>query len=205
METPFNLYLLSPEQHFEHEARIVMQLLNLGLEAYHLRKPGWSLEETRSFMASLSNEFHHKVVLHSHFNLGEEFNIKGIHLNENNKKLISEVKDIRIISASFHGIADIKKNLFPFEYAFLSPIFDSISKVGYNSNFDLKMLALDLSALNKQNQLPKIIALGGINAQNIHLVGEMGFAGAALLGAVWQSENPVKAFLEIQSTINATS
>ena len=204
MRTPFSLYLVSPEQHFETERTVVLELLNGGLEAYHLRKPDWSVGIMRAWLQSVPVNLHGKIILHSHFALSKEFGILGIHLNENNRKLISELGDYRIISTSFHSLKDITENSFSYDYVFLSPIFDSISKAGYTSNFDLNGLAIDLADLSTKT-VPPIVALGGISAKNIQLIQKSGFSGAALLGAIWQSENPVKAFLEIQSIINTSS
>jgi thiamine-phosphate pyrophosphorylase len=204
MRTPFSLYLISPEQHFESETEVVIELLTNGLTAYHLRKPAWGFEMMRAWLQSMPANLHGKIILHSHFELGKEFAIGGIHLNQSNRRLISELGDYRIISGSFHSLADIKENGFPYEYVFLSPIFDSISKVGYNSNFDMNTLAVELADRGTKTT-PPIIALGGVSAENIQPIQKSGFSGAALLGTVWQSENPVKAFLEIQSIVNSNS
>ena len=98
---------------------------------------------------------------------------------------------------------DYKKVTNPYEYIFLSPIFDSISKVGYKGNFDLKLLRENLCKMKQENpSMPKVIGLGGITAQNMSLIVSAGFDGLALLGAIWQSQNPPKAFSEIQTMVS---
>jgi len=201
METPFSLYLLSPEQFYPDEMKIVTQLFNLGLEVYHVRKPSLSLKETRSLLQSLPADFHKRIVLHAHFSLANEFNLKGIHLNETNKKFIAELAGYNIVSSSFHSLATISQNQYPYQYIFLSPVFDSISKPGYSANFELSSLKTNLTLLKQTNPTPHIIALGGVNSENISLVRQTGFSGAALLGAVWQSVDPVRTFSEIQSAV----
>ena len=68
------------------------------------------------------------------------------------------------------------------DYVFLSPIFDSISKVGYHAAFapDLLNRAAEEKIIDR-----KVIALGGINAENIELVKQWNFGGVALLGDIW--------------------
>ena len=44
----------------------------------------------------------------------------------------------------------------------------------------------------------KIIALGGIDEDKIDMVNDSGFSGIALLGAIWQNENPVGKFKRIK-------
>jgi thiamine-phosphate pyrophosphorylase len=202
MTASFELLLISSEQDLKSETKTLVELFNLGLSTFHLRKPGWLADEMEQWLTSLPKEFHNRVVLHSHFELAEKFGLKGIHLNEKNKSLVSQLNRHKIISASFHSLEDLKANTFPYEHVFLSPIFDSISKVGYKSNFDLKLLKEGLREMKEQNPaLPKVIGLGGIHALNISQLKEAGFSGAALLGSVWESENPVRTFSEIQELI----
>lgn len=65
----------------------------------------------------------------------------------------------------------------------MSPIFDSISKVGYHAAFSptlLKQAAIE-NVIDE-----KVIALGGITANNISLVKEWHFGGVAFLGDIWK-------------------
>ncbi|HXD94336.1 MAG TPA: thiamine phosphate synthase, partial [Bacteroidia bacterium] len=78
-----------------------------------------------------------------------------------------------------------------YEYVFLSPVFDSISKTGYKSNFDLE----NLKPFLKKHK--NVIALGGVNTKNIELIKQVGFSGAAFIGAVWQNKNPAKSYKEL--------
>jgi thiamine-phosphate pyrophosphorylase len=97
----------------------------------------------------------------------------------------------------FHSVEELEANGKNFVYAFLSPVFDSISKPGYKSNFDLPALSPALHAMKNKGQ--KIIALGGIDVNKIETVRKAGFSGVGLLGSIWQSENPVATFKQIQS------
>ena len=198
MRGPFHIFLISPDAHFEDEAKIVARLFGLGLETYHLRKPSFTEDELRSFLIALPPEFHNRIVIHSHFELSLEFDLKGIHLNEANKERIGHLSHYKVISGSFHSLPDLKENTVPYQYVFLSPVFDSISKAGYASNFDLAQLAAELS-LPSAKLLPEIIALGGINAENLPLIRQTGFAGVAVLGAVWLQQDPVQEFLYLQA------
>ena len=198
----FDLILISPEQDLKDEMAVLVELFHLGLKVYDLRKADWSFEKTQQWVSQIPQDFHNRVVLHNHFDLAKNFGLKGIHLSEKNKLNARQLSNCKIVSASFHSLEDLKANTFPYEYVFLSPIFDSISKAGYKGNFDLKLLGEDLREMKQQDpSLPKVIALGGINAQNILSLKLAGFEGAGLLGSVWQNENPVKAFLEIQNLI----
>jgi thiamine-phosphate pyrophosphorylase len=72
------------------------------------------------------------------------------------------------------------------DYVFLSPIFDSISKVGYQSSYTTDELtrARDEGVIDRN-----VIAMGGISLDRIPQVAELGFGGVALLGDVWSRAN----------------
>ncbi|MCL2260086.1 MAG: thiamine phosphate synthase [Fibromonadales bacterium] len=82
------------------------------------------------------------------------------------------------------------------EICFLSPIFDSISKQGYKAKYSKEELREGIAAWKKKHS-QKLFALGGVEASNIAELAELGFDGAAVLGAVWYSSDPVGALEEI--------
>jgi len=108
----------------------------------------------------------------------------------------------KVYSTSVHYLPDILDLPACFRYVFYSPVFPSISKPGYNPPTDLVTLKQDLEALKgRKAKLPQIIALGGIQAENVKEVKDAGFNGAALMGALWQADDPVRAFNEIKKAL----
>ena len=85
------------------------------------------------------------------------------------------------ISKSCHSLKEIQ-NISNFNYVFLSPIFDSISKTGYTQAFSRTEL---LQAKNAGIINEKIIALGGITPENMLQITDYGFGGIAILGGLW--------------------
>ena len=83
------------------------------------------------------------------------------------------------------------------EYAFLSPIFDSISKAGYKSKFDLHELK-NSPLLARRGVGGEVFALGGIDEHKIDICRQLGFAGVAVLGTIWNNKNPIEKFLRIK-------
>ena len=73
------------------------------------------------------------------------------------------------------------------DYLFLSPLFDSISKSGYRAAFTDGELR-DAAARGLLGE--RVVALGGIRPELLPRVRELGFGGAALLGAVWRDASP---------------
>lgn len=193
----FELVVITSEKDFPKEAEVICNLFTKGLKTLHIRKPNASLNELRDYISNIPKPFHKRIVIHSHYQLAKEFKLKGIHLTEKARKVKFRANDLKIVSASFHSTTDILKSRRKYEYVFLSPVFDSISKQGYTSNFTNDELTLFLKK-TKQH----VIALGGISDKNIQAVKKLNFSGTAALGYIWESKNPLerykKLFLKIK-------
>lgn len=179
------------------EQAIIKQLFDEGLEIFHIRKKEFSENEMRTFIEQIPQKYLSKIVLHSHYHLSEQYNLKGIHVPINFKNVASN----GTLSVSFHSMDEVEKFENKFDYGFLSPVFDSISKEGYKSKFnfsELKTYLVKRKVSNNGTSNSLLIALGGIDEDKIEKVKELGFSGIALLGAIWQSENPVKKFKRIK-------
>lgn len=179
------LIVFTPENIFDYESNIINKLFELELETLHLRKPNLNLYDYRAIIQNISTDFHKRIVIHNHFELANEFEIKGIHLKKSNINNLLYFKDINfnLISYSCHNLNEILEQKQNFQYLFLSPIFDSISKENYPS----KISGNELFLFKNANIIDeKIIALGGINEHNIEKIYSLGFGGAAILGAIWK-------------------
>jgi len=64
-----------------------------------------------------------------------------------------------------HDLQQLDVEYGALDYAFLSPIFDSISKAGYEAAFDLDNLTTSIAACN----IP-LVALGGKGVHTPHIV-----------------------------------
>jgi len=178
------LIVISSEAFFEGETAIVNTLFENGLIQFHLRKPGASKEQIADYIEAINPERRKNISLHGWHELWTVYNVGGIHYPEMERKATSihtlslwRTKGLRL-STSVHTIAEAKALDPVFEYCFLSPVFNSISKPGYPSGFD--------GSLSVMNNAVATIALGGVTNKNIMIVKEMEFAGAALLGHLWQ-------------------
>jgi len=112
--------------------------------------------------------------------------------------LLEQFPKLRL-SSSFHTLSDLENAPKIYDYTFISPVFDSISRPHYKAGFSPEEIIEMLS--NARN---KVFALGGICSQQIPEIVDMGFDGAGMLGAIWYSKNPIKE-LEKTMTIIAAS
>jgi thiamine-phosphate pyrophosphorylase len=187
----FKLIVITPEKNHPKEFELITSLFENGLQALHVRKPQASENKLRDYLKKIPKKFYKRLVIHSHYKLAKEFKLKGVHLTEKAKKTKRINPSLKIISTSFHTTTDISKGRRKYQYVFLSPVFDSISKTGYKSNFDLE----NLEPFLKKHK--NVIALGGVNTKNIKKVKEVGFNGAAVIGTIWQSKSPTKSYKEL--------
>ena len=172
--------ITSPE-FLSGEAIFIDKLFLQGLDLLHIRKPDAPLEAYKRLLLQIPKQWYSRIVLHEHFALAEEFGLHGIHLNRRCSQVPNSFRGS--ISCSCHTLEEVKKQKNSKDYVFLSPIFDSISKVGYHAAFSptsLKQAAIE-NVIDE-----KVIALGGITANNILLVKEWHFGGVAFLGDIWK-------------------
>ncbi|MGN6647867.1 MAG: thiamine phosphate synthase [Cytophaga sp.] len=189
----FNIIVFTPEENHPHEAAILHALVRAYNITIHVRKPDFTEEAYRSYLTDYASILSH-MVLHEHHDLAKEFAVKGVHLKERDRNDAKEIDpDVKVISTSLHNIADAANLSIPFEYIFFSPLFKSISKKNYGINNTAATLSQMVSDLKNKTTIP-VVGLGGITGENIALVKNSGFDGAAILGAVWESEKPVEAF-----------
>lgn len=184
------------------EASLINQLFDEGLQLLHLRKPDSSSQELVLLLQEIKPEYYSKIALHSHHYIAKSFGIKRLHYTEASRKQltdfnIAEQSADNIITTSVHSIEEYNQLPEAFSYAFLSPVFDSISKSDYKAQtFDL----------NEREQSPiKLIALGGINETNCTDALQMGFDGIAMLGSIWNSENKTESFITIKNKLSQIS
>lgn len=163
-----------------HEATAVAALLDCGWDRVHLRHPGASRRDMINLLEQIPQRLHDRLVLHGHFDLVNEFNLGGLHLNH--RCPTPPALYSGAVSRSCHTIDEIKeceKDGRHYAYVTLSPIFDSISKAGYTSRFD----DAELKKLREIKDIP-VIALGGVTFDRIQQLSNYNFSGFAMLGSL---------------------
>ena len=160
-----------------------------NLQILHLHKPNYNIEQLENYIKKIDAQYHSRIVLHAYPQFLSEqhplhklsFELKGIHLPEKvRQERMPLPSNFKVISTSFHELDVLIQNEENYEYVFLSPIFNSISKKGYNAAFDMDELKAGLA---KSTQA--VVALGGMDKSKQEIVSELGFAGMGVLGSVW--------------------
>lgn len=192
------LIAITPEDPAELEGDKISALLKAGWFRVHLRHPGASRNEIRRIIERIPQELHSRIVLHGHFDLVNEFNLGGLHLNRRCPSAPHLYKGV--LSRSCHSIAELSDCTSQgLEYATLSPIFDSISKVSYPSTFTREQLIM------LDNIPTPVIALGGISPDNMSKLSSYNFSGYAMLGAIPWGATSGEIFNFARNTLNRLS
>jgi thiamine-phosphate pyrophosphorylase len=197
----FRLLVITAPQALPDEPRLLTELLAAGLARLHLRKPGWPAAQVEALIQALPAPFWARLVLHGHPDLVRRYALGGLHLTASQRAAASRRPRLlpgQTLSTSFHSLAEIGQHRRRYDYVFLSPIFDSISKAGYAGNFDLVLVQSFLQKLaSRPSYQPQVLALGGITPENIALAQQAGFAGAVALGSIWGNPDPVAAWQQL--------
>jgi len=189
------IIVITPETFHAAEAGTINNLFRAGLEYLHIRKPAAKEETVRALIKCIDQSFYRRIIIHKYVSLQEEMKLGGIHIKLETFSTLVKSAFEGILSASAHRIEECRSLSKPNAHLFISPVFNSLSKEGYLANPTL---------LNKGNiaRGGKLIALGGISAHNILEVEKNGFDGAAVLGYLWNSTNPVNQFLQLQKALS---
>lgn len=168
---------------YERESDRITSILRLGQADFvHIRKPEWSEEQVENLILSIPEDLRLLLKLHDHYVLAQKYRLGGIHLNSRNPKIPESFKRKGFeVSKSCHTLEELQESG-KYSYVTLSPIFNSISKHGYESRF----VPEDLSEILKGK---RVVALGGVTPEKCDRLQKVGFYGAAMLGYFF----PVKA------------
>ena len=184
------IIVITPEKNINNETEVVNGLFQEGLDLLHLRKPFMSRDEMADFIRNIDPEFRHRLVLCSHYELAEQFEISRLHFSETDRKNNRQASFAgKVISTSVHDMETFNELDKSWAYAFISPVFPSISKKGYGEHS-----AVLHEIKKRSNPHVQLIALGGIDQYKIQDIFKSGADGAALLGAIWENQEPLQVF-----------
>ncbi len=194
------ILVITSERALENEAQQINDLFDAGLKILHLRKPTFTIDGYRALLDQLDSKYHNRIMTHQFPELTIDYKLRGIHLQEQARldfdasALNDTVQSYRdkgfSVTSSFHSKEDIIACDVAFEYVLLSPVFSSISKIGYKGK------GFDVTDLNTI-----VIGMGGINENTLQATFDLGFKGVGVLGGIWNTEQPLESFKKIQDSL----
>ncbi|WP_142684427.1 thiamine phosphate synthase [Chitinophaga polysaccharea] len=220
--------ITSPERIYE-EASVVSALLAAGASRVLLRKPGWSTQQYVGLLEAIPSEYYNRLLIRDEPLLAYRYKLAGVHWSGAARRLMqpfisggdamlterentgtgkavpatgpgkqqhryTSPENFKENSTGIHSIEEITLTDTRFRTLLLSPVFNSISKPGYHGRLEGVLTKKD----NRQ-----VLALGGVDHTNIHLLKTRQFDGAALLGAIWKTPaQAVENYCRIQQIWN---
>ena len=200
------LIIISPSERKDSEIPYLLNMFEQGLPTYHLRKTKFSTKELKNFIAEIPEKYHKRIIIHTHHELVLKFNLKGVYISRSHKKRKYRTwlrmqwfkfrKRKLHLSATFRSIEDILDYTSKYDYVLLSPVFDSLSG-NFQSGFSEHSL---LHAM--KNSKYKVVARGGVTADNVHKAHQLGFYGVAFHSSIWKAKNPLEEFKKVKEKFN---
>ncbi len=174
--------LITKDTFFVEENIILNALFEEGLDVLHLRKPDSEPVLCERLLTLMPEKWYDKIVVHDHFYLQEEYGLKGIHLNSRNPE--PPAGYVGHLSRSCKSLEEIEEWKKKCNYVFLSPVFDNLTLSAECEPYSMKTL----SEASKRGIIDeKVIALGGVNVDNVRKAKELGFGGIGIMAAVWKN------------------
>lgn len=189
-----------PHQH-PKEIEFLKEALRLPQMWVHVRRPGASFMEMLTYLLQFSEQERSRIVLHQQQQVALVMGIQSLHIptpiREAGNYPQEKIEGL-IMSTSTHSWDEFNALSSLFKFAFISPLFPSISKEGYGCEQQIE------SPIKRVNQHTEAIALGGIDATKLAIIKDKGFADYALCGAIWHSQTPTKELIRCYKLIHSS-
>lgn len=188
------LILLSYPTFFKRETELVSHWMQDYSFVFHVRKPEATAEEYERFLNEIPERFHARIILHGAYQLQQNYAVGGIHFSTKNRIDCADVTARGTKSTSCHSVEEVRSLDGAYDYVFLSPIFESISKQGYVGSLN----TYDVKTYLSESRKSQVVALGGIDEKSISKLQPFGFEGVAVLGGVWTAD-PIQNIAHLNS------
>ena len=178
------LIVMTRPTFFVEEDKILANLFEEGLENLHLYKPGAAPMYSERLLTLLGEDYNRKISVHGHYYLKEEYNLRGIHIDDAFTEPPVGYKGN--LSRTCHAISELKEAKKHSNYVFLHCIYDSQTNADEKQSFTRE----ELEKASKEGLIDKkVYALGGMNLDTIRLIKDLGFGGVVICGDLWNRFN----------------
>jgi thiamine-phosphate pyrophosphorylase len=175
-------------------ADIISQAIDGGVETVQLREKDLSTVELY-VLASKIREITRKkgsnLIINDRVDIALAVDADGVHLGWQSlgiEIVRTMIGHDKLIGFSAHNLQEAKKaENSGADYVSISPIFDTACK-----DYFIEPLGIEKIGMIKEEIDIPVIALGGINENNVNGVLENGADGIAVISAILQSENPMQ-------------
>jgi len=178
------LIIMTKPTFFVEEDKILTTLFEEGMESLHLSKPDSEPVYSERLLTLLPDDYYRRITVHHHFYLYDEYGLRGIHLNTPTEELPYGYRGH--LSCTCQRTEELRQAKKRADYVFLETIFDSNSNP---QNKQTHTLA-ELREASRHGLIDRhVYARGGITADNIRLMRDLGFGGVVVCGDLWNRFN----------------
>ncbi|MEI6247363.1 MAG: thiamine phosphate synthase, partial [Verrucomicrobiota bacterium] len=193
---PDNLVLFTPTRS-PWDAKTVVKLFDAGLGRLHVQSVrDWNVRQYEAFLQQVPEAFWNRIVLEEQPDLVLSRKLAGFQMIPGDR-IPPRWPKTAALSLKCHSYDEMRSTPKGCHYLFLSPIFPSVSKRDYVPQRTHREFQVIVERWRAEGGCP-VYGLGGITPQNAAHVRALGFDGMAFIGSVWESTQPVQAFLELE-------
>jgi len=181
------LVLLTTPTFFVEEDVIINNLFEEGLDILHLLKPGAEPIFEERLLTLLNDKWRKKIVVHDHFYLKKEYNLKGIHLSDNHPTPPEKYRGT--VSRSCHDLSKLPEYKKIYDYVITGPVLYT------NNEKSIGLSRQTLQNAAKEGIIDsKVYAFGNISKNNIPEIHDLGFGGIVISGEIWNKFNVLQSY-----------
>lgn len=192
---------------FDFYKKLILDAIEGGITIVQLRDKSLNIEKLKSLafeLKGLLNHYQIPLIINDHVEIAQEIDADGVHLGRTDlspldaRKLLGPKKIIGLSIESEEELT-IANQLTCIDYIAASAVFPSNSKLNCKKIWGLN----GLQKITQQSKHP-VIAIGGINQNNVRSVIEKGASGIAVIEAIHRQDDTRKAAHNLITTINQT-
>ena len=156
-------------------------------------------------IASICDDWGATLIITNHVHLVAMADIQGVHIEDMDADLTlirNEIGESKTLGASAHDFNQIEKHITNgVDYIGCGPFAHTDTKPNVYAHLGNSGYEQIIKELNNNNFNIPIIAVGGIEAQNVTALLAIGVYGIAVSGAINKSENPKQMYKEFHQVI----
>jgi thiamine-phosphate pyrophosphorylase len=177
------LAIMTKSTFFVEEDKILASLFDEGLDDLHLFKPGSSPMYSERLLTLLDEEYYKKITVHDHFYLKEEYQLRGIHLDDPQTEIPNGYKGkTGVTCTDLEQLKPLKKR---HDYIFLDGVFaDSLRQSQSDYTDEALHDASHHGWIDRH-----VYAMGGVTIERIKQAKDMGFGGVVIGDDLWDKFN----------------
>ena len=173
------LIVMTQPTFFVEEDKIMTALFEEGLDTLHINKPDSEPLYAERLLSLLPKRYYDDIVVHQHYYLKQEYDLKGIHINEPETPTPEGFR--KHVTRSTKNIDDLKGMKKQCDYVMLHSLFDSL-----HNDYQASLTVDQVREAKKKGLVDKkVYALGGMSLENVQVAKDLGFGGVVICGDLW--------------------